>query len=319
MSVTEDYTRDYTRFVNLRQSAFLKKLKNPLYRCPVLGESKFTNVQRIFDRVSQYQLKEVMYSGDQSPEELMLRVFIFDQFKTKHFWDYLKTRSYVPEIKTFNPGHLTTLIGEYSGEQKLFTTAYVVPGKAGESKAKTIADRSLQLIKSLKLDQGYTLADLELNNSSILFQTLTELPGIGDFLGSQVIFDLLWHESFKDYQPLFTLGVGAKRGAFKLGLISNINKVTSDDAEYALKTAKDALNQSSYPYARSLDQDVPLNFADIQNTFCEVDKWFRKIHPEISAGRSAPTNIKNKYRPGSPIEYKIPGWWVGAGGLVKLD
>lgn len=317
MTKTE-LTKDYTDFVSLRQSAFLKKLSDPLYREPKLGTAKYTNIQRIYDRISQYQLKEVMYKGSQLPEELLFRVFIFDHFKTIHFWEYLKSRDYFPETKTFNPEQFTQLISEYSGEGKLYTTAYMVPpGNPGEPKAKAIAERTVALTKSLNLDIDGEL--LNIRSGSQLFEQLTKIQGIGDFLASQVVFDLLWHESFKDTQPLYALGVGAVRGAFKLGLIHRAGgKVSFDYAEYALKTALEWVNLSEYPYAKADGLNIPLNVADIQNTFCETDKLFRKLHPEISAGKSAPTKIKNTYKPGAPIDYQVLGWWVDKSGLIRV-
>jgi hypothetical protein len=312
--MTNSILQDYAEFVCRRQSVLLNKIyTSSSYVDPVLGTNKFTNVQRIFDRVSQYELKEVLYTDSQKLEDLILRVFIFNQFKTEAFWKYLKSRDYCPEFKSFNAEEFTRLITEYSGKDKLFTSAYVVPGKSGESKAETIAWRAEWLTKVTDWSGKGSRKGLT------LFNILTEIRGIGSFLASQVVFDLLWHESFKDWQPLYTLGVGAVRGAFKLGLIPNANKVTPQEAEYALKKALEVVQESEYPYATANRQNVELNPADIQNTFCETDKWFRLTHPELQVSKSSPTRIKNVYKPRAAIEYKVPGWWVGAEGIVTID
>ena len=306
--------QDYAEFVCRRQSLLLNKIyTSPSYVDPVLVTNKFTNVQRVFDRVSQYELKEVLYSGSQELEDLILRVFIFNQFKTEAFWEYLKSKGYLLEFKSFKAGEFTELIAEYTGKDKLFTSAYVVPGKGGESKAKTIAWRANELTETLYSYKGIN------NKGSNLLLVFKRIPGIGDFLGSQVVFDLLWHEAFKDWKPLYILGVGAVRGAFKLGLIPNANKVTPQEAEYALKKALEVVQQSEYPYATANGENVELNPADIQNTFCETDKWFRITHPELQVSKSSPSRIKNVYKPRAAIEYKVPGWWVGAEGIVNID
>lgn len=307
--------QDYADFVCRRQSVLLNKIyTSPDYIDPVLGTNKFTNVQRIFDRVSQYELKEVLYSGSQKIEDLILRVFIFNQFKTEAFWEYLKSRDYCPEFKTFKAEEFTKLIAEYSGKDKLFTSAYVVPEKSGESKAKTIAERAGVLTRVLFRTGGIS------QKGEQLLYVLKEIPGIGDFLGSQVVFDLLWHEAFKDWKPLYILGVGAVRGAFKLSLIPNANKVTPQEAEYALKKALEIVQESDYPYVTANNfKNVELCPADIQNTFCEIDKRFRLTHPELQVSKSSPTKIKNVYKPRAAIEYKVPGWWVGAEGIIAVD
>lgn len=312
--MTNDLLQDYADFVCRRQSVLLNKIYTSFsYVDPVLGTNKFTNVHRVFDRVSQYELKEVLYSGSQELEDLILRVFIFDQFKTEAFWEYLKSKSYLLEFKSFNAGEFTKLITDYTSKDKLFTSAYVVPGKTGESKAETIAWRASVLTRVLFKTGGIS------QKGEQLLYVLKEIQGIGDFLGSQVVFDLFWHEAFKDWQPLYILGVGAVRGAFKLGLIPNANKVTPKEAEYALKKALEVVHESDYPYATANKQDVELNPADIQNTFCETDKWFRLTHPELQVSKSSPTRIKNVYKPRAAIEYKVPGWWVGAEGIVSID
>ena len=309
--------QDYTDFVCKRQSVLLKKMyTSTSYVDPVLGTNKFTNVQRVFDRVSQYELKEVLYTGSQQFEDLILRVFIFNQFKTEAFWEYLKSRDYCIEFKSFNAKEFTKLITEYTGKEKLFTSAYVVPGNSGESKAETIAWRARGLknvLVNIKQLGGIP------NKAEHLLYVLKEISGIGDFLGSQVVFDLLWHEAFKDWKPLYILGVGAVRGAFKLGLIPNANKATPEEAEYAIKKALEVIQQSEYPYATANQQNVELNPADIQNTFCETDKWFRITHPELQVSKSSPTRIKNVYKPRAAFEYKVPGWWVGLEGIVSID
>jgi hypothetical protein len=53
----------------------------------------------------------------------------------------------------------------------------------------------------------------------------------------------------------------------------------------------------------------PLQLIDCQNLFCEVDKYSRLKHPEIT-GISGRTRIKQKFRPNpSPVDYWYPPKW----------
>ncbi len=59
----------YWRFATERQAVFFRRLERqppPWTNDPVLRRFKFTNAYRILDRVSQYLVRNVMYSGVQN-------------------------------------------------------------------------------------------------------------------------------------------------------------------------------------------------------------------------------------------------------------
>src|SRR4051794_3952118 len=62
----------YWKFAAERQSIFFRRLSDPLpwTNDPILTKFKFTNAYRASDRVSQYLIKNVAYTGEQSPSEL---------------------------------------------------------------------------------------------------------------------------------------------------------------------------------------------------------------------------------------------------------
>src|SRR6266496_2497692 len=63
----------YWRFAAERQNIFFRKLAGlppPWTSDPILERHKFTNAYRASDRVSQYLIRHVIYTGDQSPEEV---------------------------------------------------------------------------------------------------------------------------------------------------------------------------------------------------------------------------------------------------------
>ncbi len=57
---------------------------------PVLVRHKFTNAYRASDRVSQYLISRVTYSGSQDPAELAFRVLVFKLFNRIDTWELLE-------------------------------------------------------------------------------------------------------------------------------------------------------------------------------------------------------------------------------------
>ena len=56
---------------------------------PILQQYPFTNVFRVFDRVTQYILLEVIQKGDQSLHEQCFRLMLFRSFNKIETWEYL--------------------------------------------------------------------------------------------------------------------------------------------------------------------------------------------------------------------------------------
>lgn len=314
------YLKEYLHFVKIRQETFLEKLKNPNYTHPELGTMKFTNVHRVLDRTSQYELREVILGENlsQEPLETLFRIFLFNQFKTETFWDLVKNNSLVTSLKSFSSGALIAHNVCYqqdkkNGDPKLFTSAYVVPGAKGESKVTTIAKRCINFIERIdKIKKAYNLDNLQ-----NIYDQLKLIPGIGQFLASQVLFDFFWVNA----GDLAILGTGAIRGAYKLGLISSPSGVTSNESFLVLcRCAKEIRNAGLDKLITANGKPVPLEFGDIQNTLCEFDKIMRVWHPNVVAGKSAPTKIKNVYKPGTAIDYVVPGAWVDSKEkFVRID
>lgn len=129
----------YRDFVYHRQYTLIEKIKDSSHVSVVLGYNKFTNVQRVFDRVSQYELKEVIYKGKQESIEILRRIFLFNQFKTEYFWhcseSYWKEYGQEGDFYSdkFSSHHFEAYVSTQQPPGKLFTNAYVIPGHWIES------------------------------------------------------------------------------------------------------------------------------------------------------------------------------------------
>jgi hypothetical protein len=83
----------YWRFAAARQSVFEKRLKN--YSAPwttdcVLKKYRFTNTYRACDRVSQYLIRNIIYSGNYDEEDMIFRILLFKLFNKIDTWKLLE-------------------------------------------------------------------------------------------------------------------------------------------------------------------------------------------------------------------------------------
>src|ERR1700681_2171741 len=82
----------YWRFAVERQAIFFRRITGepaPWTSDDILTTFRFTNPYRASDRVSQYLIQNVIYSGDQSPEEVVFRTILFKLFNKVETWELL--------------------------------------------------------------------------------------------------------------------------------------------------------------------------------------------------------------------------------------
>src|SRR5260221_3051708 len=82
----------YWKFATERQSIFFKRLNNEFFPWTsdiILKLFKFTNVYRASDRVSQYLIRNVIYSGSQDPKEVLFRILFFKLFNKIETWEVI--------------------------------------------------------------------------------------------------------------------------------------------------------------------------------------------------------------------------------------
>jgi len=83
----------YWCFAAERQMIFFRRLEGmppPWTTDSILEHYKFTNAYRASDRVSQYLIREVIYRGDQSPQEIFFRIMLFKIFNRIATWQLLE-------------------------------------------------------------------------------------------------------------------------------------------------------------------------------------------------------------------------------------
>ncbi|MEO1373807.1 MAG: nucleotide kinase domain-containing protein [Cyanobacteria bacterium J06635_10] len=287
----------YWRFAAERQKIFFKKLENtpmPWTDDSILSVYKFTNAYRASDRTSQYLIRKVIYRDDlpKSNEEVFFRIMLFKIFNKIETWQLLEEKlgSIVHAEYSFQRYDKVLTEAMESGK-RIYSAAYIMPSGGKTLGYSTKHRNHLKLIEKMMADElPKKLQDaLSMQRG---FELLLDYPTIGNFLAYQFITDINYSKitNFKEMEFVVP-GPGALDGIRKcfsdLGGLkeTEIIKYMADNQEFEFKRL--GLDFQSL-WGR------PLQLIDCQNLFCEVDKYARVNHPEIS-GISGRTRIKQKY------------------------
>lgn len=300
----------YWYFAAERQRIFYKRLSGQnsyLTEDPILKTYKFTNAYRASDRVSQFLIRNVIYSGDQSPQEIFFRTILFRFFNRISTWKSLSAAlnneiSYANYDFRLYDEILTSFI---NGKNKLYSAAYIMPSGVREFGFLRKHQNNLKLLELMMRDNvAERIAGAR--NLKIVFNTLKGYPTLGDFLAYQYTIDLAYSDLDCGLESDFIVpGPGALRGIKKC--FSDIGNLSPSDIIHYVT------ERQQYEFAtRNIDfSDLygrPLQLIDCQNLFCEIDKYARVYCPELAIGGRS--RIKQKYvANGSNIELFYPPKW----------
>src|SRR5690606_31195698 len=153
-------------------------------------------------------------------------------------------------------------------------------------------------------NDGFVDKVTDSNSLENLFKTLKQYPTIGNFLAYQYAIDINYSQlvNFDEMDFVFP-GPGAYDGIKKcfldLGNYNEIDIIKYVTERQELEFEKNCLNFKDL-WGR------PLQLIDCQNLFCEVDKYARVAHPNVT-GISGRSRIKQKFKPKSEeIKYWYP-------------
>lgn len=272
---------------------------------PILNNFKFTNCYRATDRVSQYLIKNVIYSGTYSPEDTFLRTLLFKTFNKIETWEFLQSQIGDINCKTFNPSYFSLLLHERAGQkEKIYSAAYIMPSGSSTFGFDRKHDNHLALIERM-IKEELPKRIWDLNSLSDIYHALLSYPMIGPFLAMQYAIDLAYSEYTEAQESDFIVaGPGALRGIKKC--FQDIYKYTTSDV---IKYMTDNQNYFFDKYSLEFGylKNRPLQLIDCQNLFCEFDKYCRERYPEIAVGNK---RIKQKYKPSSnPVIHFFPPKW----------
>lgn len=301
----------YWYFASARQEAYearQERQSGPWTADPILQKHRFTNCYRAADRVSQYLIRSVAYSGSQDPGELAFRILLFKLFNRISTWELLESNLGPPSWKHYSFNRYNQILSSaFSKGNRLYSAAYVVPPpRLGELRKHANHLRLLELMMRDRIAERLT----EAGSLRGAFQVLRSYPAIGDFLGYQFAIDLNY-SSFLNYSEsdYVVAGPGARDGIRKCfgpsadGIEAEIIRYMADNQDRHFERL--GLRFSGL-------RGRPLQLIDCQNLFCEVDKYSRVAHPEI-IGHSGRQRIKQLYKP--VMGRVAPGWFPPKWGI----
>ena len=305
-AVTEGFAC-YWAFAAERQQVYYRRLagvSGPLSDDSIIAAHRFTNAYRASDRVSQFLISEVQYNREWGWLDTFVRTLIFKIFNRIDTWRHIVKHTGEPDCDALRDCRVDRAMAMIAGQRPLYSAAYIMPPPRSGSGPKYV--RHLELIRQMVSD-GAPWEIQSASNMAAAFGVLRRYGSIGDFLAYQFVTDLNYssHLSFSETEFVVP-GPGALRGLRKCfsdpGTLSDEDLLRwtweRQDAEFA---------------ARGLQWDGlwgrPLQLVDVQNLFCELDKYTRVALPQLA--RHAPgKRIKQRYRPTlEPMTAWFPPKW----------
>ena len=284
--------KQFWNFAVERQNIFYKKLQNepePYTNNLILQKYKFCNAYRVLDRVSQFLLKEVIYSDKQYDyENTVFRILYFKIFNLQSTW--IETEKHFGEVslKTFDFNKYNQFLTNLKKIKPIYNSAYIMcANKVYGFSYKH--ENHLYLLHKMFKEDDLPQKLKSCKNFKEAFNVIVSYPLIGNFLAYQYVTDLNYSNYFTWDDNSFTVaGPGSKRG---------IQKVFGNVKNYEEKIMETYFSQEEMLKSFNLNfkylKNHKLAPIDIQNLFCEFDKYLREASPELKSNR---TKIKTKYK-----------------------
>jgi alpha-glutamyl/putrescinyl thymine pyrophosphorylase clade 1 len=302
----------YWRFAAERLAIFYRRYSDPggpWTSDPILKAYRFTNAYRAADRVSQYLIREVQARTDrpQTPVEIFFRTILFKIFNRIDTWEALEEELGPLEWRGIDPAKLDrALEGLRLRGRKIYSAAYIMPSPALGYARKHSNHIALlvQLMEDRIPERVQQAPSLRSVNDLLL-----RYPSIGPFLAFQYTIDLNY-SCIMDFEEaeFVVAGPGALDGISKC--FADTGGLSAEDIIYWMTDRQDAEFKRmglTFPglFGRRLQ---PI---DCQNLFCEISKYARVAHPNIS-GVANRTRIKQSYQPSdrpAPLP-QFPNRWA---------
>lgn len=288
-------------FIIERYRIFIRKAakeQSPWTADPILADYKFTNIFRFLDFESQYLIRNVIGSDRRSIDDTIYRILLFKMFNLSTTWEFLEHK--VGDINTsVGLDEIELALIEWSNSgNKIFSNAY------SKSSTYNLTDEA----KAYRLDGGISNVGYFLSYYNAIFteenminikssatleklcKALQGINGVGGFMSYQFAQDLNYSKHFNhDMNSYVEEGAGSIRGINRcFGKVKDYKAVL----QWVYDNIYNLIDKFSDTSDVSFNGHL-LQLPDIQNCFCEVDKYMRGagINSDGVAGKS----IKQKY------------------------
>lgn len=215
MKVRQKVFDTYWQFAAERQNIFFKKLqgKTPPYtQDPILQTYKFCNVYRASDRVSQFLIKNVIYSHKIDEKDTLFRIFLFRLLNRIETWIKLEKILGRISLKNFNFVTYSKALQKISDNGPVYGNAFILCANKAFGFDKKHQNH-LALLEKVFIKEDVTKRLLSTKSLENLFCELRKLPLIGNFMAYQLAIDFNYSEVFDFSENDFVVaGPGAIRG-----------------------------------------------------------------------------------------------------------
>ncbi len=311
LNYCNDTFRFYFYFIQERMNIFWSRRhggKFPWTLDPILQKYRFTNVYRASDRVSQYLIKNVIYSHlDLDAEDIILRIIIFKIFNKVETWEYIEKVTGEVSTKNFNVIKICETLSERRRSIPIFNNAYMMTGTHSlYNHLRYKHEKWLTMVKKELLDSHVIAKIVRSKSLRELYSILKTCSFIGDFIAYQYAIDLNYSPFFCfDENSFVKAGIGAIRGIKKC--FNNIEKKDYEKAiEFTLLNFNNLQQEFGFTGFKSLFSRNP-TLIDLQNCFCETDKYMREKLPALLIDNK---RIKQRFAPNfTPYDLFFPPTW----------
>ncbi len=313
----------YWYFAAERQKVFWKRYvgePGPWSDDKILQSYKFTNTYRVLDRVSQYLLKNVIYTGCTDlgcgyhaiPENILFRIMFFKLFNRPETWELL-TREIGEEPTmyiNFDVYDRILTAAQDRGE-RIYSNAYMMTaaGSNGERRHRMY----LKLYDKMFNEDKIADKILQAESLEAIYNILRPYRTMGPFLAMQYAIDLNYSDLVNFQETDFIIaGPGARRGILKC-FESTGGLPEADIIRWVQATQDQQFAARGLTFKKIGDR--PLQLIDCQSLFCEVDKYTRASNPEVQVDTGSwdaqkRARIKQNFKENTKkIEYVFPPKW----------
>lgn len=301
----------YWKFAAERQNIFFNRIaqKEVLTKDPIFLKHKFTNAYRASDRVSQFLIRDIIYSKNSYSEiDTLFRIILFKIFNKISTWQLLEGEIGNISTKTFSFNKYNQILSEAKAiKESIYSGAYIMASGKSIFGYDFKHENHLKLIEKRILNIKFLDRLKSCKSLESLYVLLKELPTIGSFLAYQYAIDINYSELTSFSEMDFVMpGPGAKDGIKKC-FLSYGDFSEADIIRWVTDNQEKEFERLGLSFKNLRGR--PLQLIDCQNLFCETDKYARLAHPEIS-GYSDRKRIKQVYKTNSDdIEYFYPPKW----------
>ena len=300
----------FWRFAAERQKIFCNRQARslpPWTTDPILSSFKFTNVYRASDRVSQFLIRDVIYAGSNDPGEVIFRVLLFKLFNKIETWQLLERELGPITTANFHVEKFASVLNKaFEAGARIYSGAYIMPAGAKIFKSTRKHEAHLQLLDFMLKDK-LSRKIISAKSLEQVFQILRSYPLVGDFLAFQYAIDINYSEVTNFSESEFVAaGPGAKSGLCKC--FANLAGLSSENViRLVTELQEEEFSRRGIEFKWLGGRRLQL--IDIQNVFCEIDKYARVRFPD-TIGLANRAKIKQRFRPNpAPISQWYPPKW----------